>query len=282
VSADIERFQSLLRLSPCGCLLVAGGGEILAANDEAVETLGIPLGRLLDVPLGDLLVTEYEPVWLELLAGAGESLSTVPVRLSRALAPVALAVRAVIDEIVVVGVRSMAAEERYSAMAGAELTHDPVTGFPNRYHLLSQLHDRLTSPQIGPLALIGIWIDELPQLASARGEHAVRRIVHEVGHRIQRRLRSPDLLGRLDEAGFLGVLRSDAPVGQLTDIAERLRAEVAFPVDFDDSLVSFTASVAVGSVTGRQPSIERALALLEAAAGRAAAGGGNRTEILEL
>jgi diguanylate cyclase (GGDEF)-like protein len=282
VSADVERFRNLLRLSPCGCLLVAGTGEILAANDEAVETLGIPLGRLLDVPLGDLLAADHAPVWTELLAGAGESLSRAPVRLARALALVELAVRSVIDGIVVVAVRDMATEERYSALAGAELTHDPVTGFPNRYHLLSQLHDRLTAPHTGPLALIGIWIDELPQLASSRGEHAVRRVVQEVGQRIQRRLRAPDLLGRLDQAGFLGVLRSDAPVGQLTEIAERLRAEVSFPVDFDNALVSFTASVAIGSVSGRQASIERALAQLEAAANRAASGGGNRTEILEL
>jgi PleD family two-component response regulator len=127
-----------------------------------------------------------------------------------------------------------------------------------------------------------VWIDELPDLASQRGEHAVRRVLREVGQRVQRRLRGPDLLGRLDDSGFLGVLRSDAPLDQLTEIGERLRSEVVFPVEFDDSLVSFTASVAVGSVAGRKPSVERAVALLEAAGSRAAAGGGNRTEVLEL
>jgi diguanylate cyclase (GGDEF)-like protein len=281
VPADVEQYHNLLRYSPFGCLLVTGG-EILAVNDEAVAVLGIPRDRLLGVPLGDLLVPEYEPAWTDLLVTASDSPSTAAVRLSRGLAPIELTVRALTGELVVAGVRSMAAEHRYSALAGAELTHDAVTGFPNRYHLLSQLNERLTAPQAGPLALIGVWIDDLPHLASSRGEQAVSRLVREVGRRIQSRLRGPDLLGRLDEAGFLTVLRSSAPIAQLTDVAERLRAEIAFPVDFDDSLVSFTASVVVGSVAGRQPSIERAVALIEAAADRAASGGGNRTEILEL
>ena len=230
----------------------------------------------------DLLLPEFQPVVLDCLAAAGETTRTVAVRLSRALAPLELSFRALPDQHTAVAVRSMAADYHYSAMAGAELTHDPVTGFPNRYHVLSQLHDRITTPQRSPLALVGLWIDELPELASTQGSRVVDRVVWEVGQRLQNRLRSPDVLGRFDEAGFLSLLTSDAPTSQLTEIADRLRSEVAFPVDFDDSLVSFTASVAVASITERRPSIERALAQLDAAAVRAASGKGNRTEILEL
>jgi diguanylate cyclase (GGDEF)-like protein len=272
----------VLDLSPYGCLLVDPSGEILAANVEAVTILGIPLERLLGVPVHELLVAELAASWSELLASAPDGSASITARLSAGLAPIELAVRPASDDVLVVGVRSMAAEHRYSAMAGADLTHDPVTGFPNRFHLLAQLHDRLSGPRPARLALIGVWIDELPDLASQRGEHAVRRVLREFGQRVQRRLRGPDLLGRLDDSGFLGVLRSDAPLDQLTEIGERLRSEVVFPVEFDDSLVSFTASVAVGSVAGRKPSVERAVALLEAAGSRAAAGGGNRTEVLEL
>jgi GGDEF domain-containing protein len=76
-------------------------------------------------------------------------------------------------------------------------------------------------------------------------------------------------------------LGSEAPPAQLAEIADRLRAEMAFPVEVDNALVSFTASVAVASITSRRPSIERALSQLESVAERAAQGG-NRTEILEL
>jgi hypothetical protein len=57
---------------------------------------------------------------------------------------------------------------------------------------------------------------------------------------------------------------------------------VAFPVELDKGLVSFTASVVVGSITSPKVSIERVLALLEAAAHRAANSKGNRTDFLSI
>ena len=208
-------------------------------------------------------------------------MARVRTRLGTSLEPVELSLRHLGDERLIVGLRSTSPEHHYSALAGAELTHDPVTGLANRHHLLALLHHRIIAADRNPLALIGLWIDELPQLAESRGDRAAERVVKEVGQRLQLRLRSPDVLGRFDTAGFLGLLGSDAPPSQLTEIAERLRAEVAFPVEVDNGLASFTASVAVGSITSRRPSIQKALSQLEAAAARAATGG-NRTEILDL
>ena len=279
--ADGQSPDELIRWWPGPCILV-GDGVIRAVNDEAVETMGIPSGRLLGVPLADLLIPEFVSAWSRALDSATPTVQSVAVRLARGLTPLELTLRAQPTGMVAVALRSMATDFHYSALAGAELTHDPVTGFPNRYYVLSQLHDRITSPQRTPLALVGLWIDELSELARSEGERVVDRVVWEVGQRLQTRLRSPDVLGRFDDAGFLSLLTSDAPTSQLTDIADRLRDEVAFPVDVDDTLVSFTASVAVASIAGRRPSIERALAQLDAAANRAAAGAGNRTEVLEL
>jgi diguanylate cyclase (GGDEF)-like protein len=190
-------------------------------------------------------------------------------------------VRQLPDNLVVVGIRSMAAEHHYSALAKAELTHDPLTGLSNRYHLMAQLQERMeTTPGIR-IAIIGLWVDELPMLVSTKGERTVERVIEDVGSRIHGRLRSPDVLGRFDEAGFLTLLTSDAPITQLTTIANRLRDEVAFPVEFDNELVSFTASVAVASLGDRRPSIDHVLTRFDEVA-RQLAAEGNRTEILEL
>ena len=73
------------------------------------------------------------------------------VRLARTLGPIELTARKLPDELLLVGVRSMATEHYYSALAGAELTHDPLTGFANRYHVLSHLQQRLSgSPRTPP------------------------------------------------------------------------------------------------------------------------------------
>ena len=274
--------RDVLRYSPGACLLV-DDGVVAGANPEAVEATGIPLGRLIGVPLTEFLVSESHDACIELLEQAGSSPTTTAVRLARALTPVELSARRVPDDLVLVGVRSMASEHYYSALAGADLTHDPLTRLANRYHVLSQLHERLTGSQRMPLALIGLWIDELPQMTATRGARATDRVVKEVAGRLQGRLRSPDILGRFDEAGFVTLLTSDASVDQLTEIASRLRSEVAFPVDLEGGLVSFTASVAVASVDTRdRPTIEQVMAKLDAVAVRAAASGGNRTECVEL
>lgn len=285
MSAELERYENVLNLSPIGCLLVEDG-VIRRANTEAIETMGIPSERLLGVPLAELLVPEYEGACVDLLRnaadGADPKTRSEPVRLARGLAPMELLARGLPEDVVMVGVRSMANEHYYSAQAGGALTHDTVTGFPDHYHVLSQLHDRLAAPNKKPLALLCLWVDELPGMAETYGKRAVHRVMRETGQRIQERLRGPDVLGRFDEAGFLVMMSSDSSPEQLTDIAERLRAEVAFPVELDKGLVSFTASVVVGSITHQRPSIERILALLEAAANRAANSGGNRTDFLTI
>lgn len=285
MSAELERYEIVLDLSPIGCLLVEDG-VIRKANIEAIETMGIPNERLLGVPLAELLVPDYEGACLDLLRQAadedGSKTLCEPVRLARGLAPMELLARGLQEDMVMVGVRSMANEHYYSAQAGGALTHDTVTGFPDHYHVLSQLHDRLAAPNKKPMALLCLWVDELGDMADTYGKRAVHRVMRETGQRIQERLRAPDVLGRFDDAGFLVLMSSDSDPEQLTDIAERLRGEVAFPVELDKGLVSFTASVVVGSITHQRPSIERILALLEAAANRAANSGGNRTDFLTI
>jgi diguanylate cyclase (GGDEF)-like protein len=281
MSADLERYTELLHLMPLGALLVEDG-VIRHVSPSAVATMGIPAERMIGIPLAELLVPDFEATCVDVLERAGERPESVAVRLASGLMPLELTVRSLPDRGAIVGVRSMLTEHHYSALAGGELTHDSVTGLPNHYHVLSELKTRLAAPKRLPLALMCLWVDELGSLGEIHGQRAVQRIMKEVAGRIQEKLRAPDILGRFEDAGFLVLMTSDSSPDQLTEVASRLRAEVAFPVELDHRLVSFTASVVVGSIIHRQPSIERVLAHLEAAANRAANSGGNRTDVLAL
>jgi diguanylate cyclase (GGDEF)-like protein len=285
MSAELERYRELLAAAPLGCLLVEGG-TVREANAEALETLGIPEDRMLGVELAELLLPDFAEACAGLLdrvAASPEAGSvSEPVRLARGLAPIELRARSLADGWAMVGVRCMAAEHKYSAQAGGALTHDLVTGFPDHFHVLSQLDDRLSAPNRRPMALLCLWIDDLPGIAESHGMRAVHRIMRETGNRLKDRLRAPDILGRFEESGFLVMISTDADPAQLTTIGERLRDEVAFPVELDRGLVSFTTSLVVGSVTSSQVSIERVLAQLDAAADRAVNSGGCRTDYLSI
>lgn len=279
--SDAERLADILRYAPGGCLLL-DGREIKGVNAEATAITGIPRKHLIGIELTEIAVDEHQPVLAQAIDASTDTISAVRMRLASGLVPLELSLRRLNRSLTLVGVRSVASEHALSAAAGGSLTHDDVTGLPDRHHILEQLQHRLVLPQPQPLALVAVWIDELDALEEQQGERVTQRIMRQVGERIQARLRGPDLLGRLDDSGFLVLLTTDSEIDQLKEIADRLRAEVSFPVDCGGTLVSFTSSVMVGSLSQKRPSLERVLSRLEAVTTKAANGGGNRTDVFSL
>lgn len=279
--ADDARFSDLLRDTPGGCV-IAEEGVVLAANLDAVSITGIPRNHLVGAPLSELVVPEHSGSLNRAMHDAGPGLTLQGARLNHGFKPIEFSFRRISDRLVAVGIRSMELEHKYSAEAGGELTHDSVTTLPNRYHLLQSLDRKLAGGGSDPLALIAVWIDELSTLNLERGPRVADRVCRQVGERVLGRLRGPDLLGRFSENCFVAVLHTDSDLTQLAEIGDRLRCEVVFPVEFDGTLVSFTASVMVASVGHQRPSVQKVLSRLEIVGRRAAASGGNRTDILVL
>ncbi len=281
MSSKADNHADVLRYTPGACMLVHQG-VILAANTEAVDTVGLALGQLIGIDFRDIIVGDFRSQVVGALDDADTDTTTLRTRLALGLRPVELTLRRLPDDKTIVGLRSTESEYHYSALAQGDLTHDQLTGLANRFHLLEQLQERMQARTRAPLAVIGLWVDDLPALAQSRGERIVDRVIKDVGQRLQGRLRGPDVLGRFEPAGFISVLTSDATVAQLAEIAGRLREEVAFPVEIDAGLVSFTASVAVGSLTDRKTTIETVMSKLDDAAERLSQGPGNKTEVLKL
>ncbi len=278
---DAEQIADILRFNPGACVVVEDG-IIKGANAEAIDVSRIPRNRLVGAPLSDFVVDDAKTEIESLLNHEGEGLKVSHVRMAAGLKPIELVSRRLSPRLQVVALRHMDLEHRMSALAGGHLTHDKATGMPDRFHVLENLYDRLTLTPGQPLALIAIWIDDLDSLRSERGDRVAQKITRQVGERIQARLRGPDLVGRLDQAAFLALLTSDSDLEQLKEIADRLRNEVSFPVEVDGVLVSFTASVMVASIGVKRPSLERVLSRLEAVGRKAAASGGNRTELFTM
>ncbi len=279
--ADDARFSDLLKNTPSGCVIVEEG-IVLGANLDSVSITGIPRNHLVGAPLGELVVPEDTAIINQAIHEAGPGLSVRTARLNHAFKPIEFTFRRLSDRLVAIGIRSMETEHQYSALASGPLTHDPVTGLPNRHHLLENLYKKLGSGNPDPLALIAVWIDELSTLNTERGARVADRVCRQVGERVLGRLRGPDLLGRFEDNCFLAVLHTDSDLTMLTEIGDRLRSEVVFPVEFDGTLVSFTASVMVASVGHQRPSVQKVLSRLDTVGRRAAASGGNRTDILTL
>lgn len=281
MSTTNKKHELLLRQSPVGCLVLEDC-TITELNPEAVDTLGIPNGKLVGVPLKELVLPEFELRCVKMIAEANDLSQSIQVRLARAAAPIEFTARQIGPSTVAVAVRSLVQEAFYSAAAKGDLTHDQTTGLPNRYYVLGELERHLASTSTYPFAIVAIWIDDLIKLSEERSDTVSDRILSEVAQRLEAKLRGPDLLGRFDDSGFVTVLRTDVQVDQLAEIGDRLRDEIAFPVKLENQLVSFTTSLAIGSIQQSRPTANRVLALFEAAANRAETGGGDRTEVIKI
>lgn len=278
----VQELEAAIKMAPVGALGVQNDGLILCTNELAADASGIPSDKLDGAPLADLVIPEDSSKVTEALENANDELTTVVTRLAAKLKPVELAVRRANDNGSVVSIRDMSAEFGLSAKAAGNLTHDQLTGLPDKYFVLGELAFRLEDAKAKPMAIVSVWIDQLEKLIETHGQSNVDKIISEVADRLTLKLRAPDLLGRMDSSGFMVLLSSDAPTEELTDIGDRLRNEIAFPVNVDGTLISFTASVAIAPLAGNKPSLQRVIGLLESATERALTGEGSRTDIVEI
>lgn len=252
-----------------------------AVNSDLPLLFGIPRARIAGAPLTDLVVPEQQ-AGLEQTIQRLEASDGCSIRLATNFQPIHLTMRRISERLIVVSARSTEVEHQLSAASRGALTHDAVTGLANRYFVLEELHRRLHRSGAQPMALIAVWIDDLDKVVDQRGIRAGEQVCRQVAERLGTRLRGSDLLGRMDDHSFLALLVSDSDTDELKTVADRLRDEVSFPVEYDSTLVSFTASVLVATIGSKPPSIDRIVSRVEAAGQKAIASGGNRTDVEHL
>lgn len=277
---DPEWLTALLRCIP-GAALILDGDDIRAVNKDLPPLFGIPRARLSGAPIADLVVPEQQAELTQAIQRL-EASDTCSVRLATNFQPLQLTMRRISDRLIVVSARSTEIEHRLSASARGALTHDAITGLANRYFVLEELHRRLHRTGGQPMALIAVWIDDLEAVVDQRGLRAGEQVCRQVAERLSSRLRGSDLLGRMDDRSFMALLVSDSDSDELKTVADRLRDEVSFPVEYDGTLVSFTSSVLIATIGPKPPSIDRIVSKVEAVGQKALASGGNQTEVEHL
>ncbi len=275
-----EWLTALLRCMP-GAALILDGDEIRAVNGDLPILFGIPRARITGAPLTDLVVPEQHAGLAQTIERL-EASDACSIRLATNFQPIQLTMRRISDRLIVVSARSTEVEHQLSASARGALTHDAVTGLANRYFVLEELHRRINRNGGQPMALIAVWIDDFESVVDQRGVRAGEQVCRQVAERLTTRLRGSDLLGRMDDRSFLALLVSDSDTDELKTVADRLRDEVSFPVEYDSTLVSFTSSVLVATIGPKPPSIDRIVSRVEAAGQKAIATGGNRTDVVHL
>ena len=125
--------------------------------------------------------------------------------------------------------------------------HDALTGLPNRVLLLDRLEAALSRIRRHQsfLAVLYLDLDRFKTVNDNLGHEIGDRLLQVVAQRLQQTLRPSDSVARLGGDEFAAVLADLHDPSEAMQVAERLLAVIAEPVDFGDSPLVSTVSIGI-------------------------------------
>jgi diguanylate cyclase (GGDEF)-like protein/PAS domain S-box-containing protein len=127
--------------------------------------------------------------------------------------------------------------------------HDPLTGLPNRVLLLDRLESALARIRRhqGVLAVCYLDLDRFKTVNDNLGHDVGDRLLQAVSRRLQETLRPSDSVARLGGDEFAAVLPDLNGPEEAHQVAERLLAAVAEPVDLGEGELVTTVSIGIAT-----------------------------------
>ncbi|MEU4838409.1 diguanylate cyclase domain-containing protein [Nocardia testacea] len=135
-----------------------------------------------------------------------------------------------------------------------QATHDPLTGLANRSLILSQLSGALAASGTHQVSTVMfIDLDGFKSINDTMGHAIGDTVLRIVAHRLQRALRSEDLVGRLGGDEFLVLLSGRPGDEELEPLVRRLRAAMAEPIVARGHRIAVNASIGVTTLEPGDP-----------------------------
>ncbi len=163
-----------------------------------------------------------------------------------------------------------------------ELVHqartDMLTGLPNRrrFFELAELELARAKRYGGLVSIMMIDLDEFKSINDLHGHQTGDRVLMKFAETCKRTMRSIDIAGRLGGEEF-AVLLPETDMTQAFEAAERLRQQLAREsIEVSDSVLAFTASIGVATLSSGQDSLDSLLATADKALYEAKRSGRNR------
>ena len=147
--------------------------------------------------------------------------------------------------VLLVAVIALGWSARATSVSEHEAYHDPLTGLANRRALEQRLdHLTATAKLDDRFAVLLMDLDRFKEVNDQLGHHIGDELLREVGHRFAG-LSGIEVAARIGGDEFAFLVRGDHDYDDLTDLANRLVAEVSQPYVVADVRLSIGASIGI-------------------------------------
>jgi diguanylate cyclase (GGDEF)-like protein/PAS domain S-box-containing protein len=285
-----ERFRSAFEHAPIGMALAGIDGELFRVNRALARMLGRAEDELLGLSLFDLthpadqatirsqvdrLVTgeigSYQVEQRYLHTDGREVWTAISASLVRDSAGTPMYVVHQIEDVT--------ARRRDGERLAHQAIHDPLTGLPNRLLFVERLRRALAEDRAAHTAILFLDLDHFKVINDSLGHSAGDRLLVTIADRLRNAVRPNDTVARFGGDEFTVLCRGVPDEQVAADIAQRIAAAVAKPVQLAEGEVYVTISVGIALAGADLETPETLLRNADAAMYRAKEQGRARIEV---
>jgi diguanylate cyclase (GGDEF)-like protein len=160
------------------------------------------------------------------------------------------------------------AKARAQARLRYEATHDALTGLANRAFFQERLEAALERARTTPdraSAVLFFDLDDFKEINDSLGHAAGDQMLNVVAERLQRAVRSTDVVGRIGGDEFAVLLNDRADAAAVNATVLRIQEILAAPTTIDERVLYITASVGIALLESGDERIEDVLRRADAA-----------------
>jgi diguanylate cyclase (GGDEF)-like protein/PAS domain S-box-containing protein len=251
-----ERFRLAFHNAPTGMALSSmRDGRLIDVNESLVRMLGRPRHELLASTIDDISHPDERGVSAPLLGRVSTAEGDgfrVERRFLRGDGGIVWARTWVSimddgdgDTLAIAHIEDVTEQRRTAERMEWAATHDMLTGLPNRFRFLERLSTFIDSDDRGTIAVLFVDIDNFKVINDSLGHDAGDQLLRALSERLRSVVRDRDMLGRFGGDEFIVMLRDLNGTLDPVSIAERLRAEIARPIEVDGAELFVTASIGI-------------------------------------
>lgn len=134
-----------------------------------------------------------------------------------------------------------------------DMTHDTLTGLPNRALFEAKVREQFAQAKASPqssFAVLVVDLDRFKDINESLGHEAGDFVISQVGYRLRAAIEAADVVSRLGSDEFAVLVRSLPDVLHVELIARRVLSALAKPVSVGSRSIFVSASVGIAIASG--------------------------------